>query len=68
MGVTFTVVSCPNAGASGTCTFNADCTTDANGAVFFTYTSDGTPGVDTIAASFVDGQGDTVTSTSVLKF
>ena len=28
--VTFTVISGPNAGASGTCSVNADCTTDAN--------------------------------------
>jgi hypothetical protein len=66
--VTFSVVSGPNAGASGVCTFNADCTTDANGAVFFTYPSNGAAGVDTIEASFVDAEGDTVTSSPVLKF
>jgi hypothetical protein len=68
VAVTFAVVSGPNAGASGTCSFNADCTTDANGAVFFTYTGNGTVGVDTIEASFVDGGGNTVVSNSVLKF
>jgi len=51
--VTFAVTSGPNAGTSGTCSPNADCTTDANGQVSFTYTGDGGVGTDTISASFV---------------
>ncbi len=67
--VSFDVLSGPNAASGGDCTFNADCTTDDDGRVFFTYTGDGGPGVDEIIASFVDvGSGDTVESTSVLKF
>jgi hypothetical protein len=51
--VKFAVTSGPNVGASGTCSSNADCTTDANGQVSFTYTGDGGVGTDTISASFV---------------
>ena len=51
--VTFAVTSGPNVGVSGTCSSNADCTTDANGQVSFTYTGDGGVGTDTISASFV---------------
>ncbi len=51
--ITFAVTSGPNAGASGICSPNADCTTDANGQVSFTYTGDGGVGTDTISASFV---------------
>jgi hypothetical protein len=36
--VLFEVTDGPNAGATGTCSANADCTTDANGQVSFTYT------------------------------
>jgi hypothetical protein len=39
--VTFEVTDGPNAAAEGTCSANADCTTDANGQVSFTYTGDG---------------------------
>ncbi len=53
VAVTFAVTSGPNAGASGTCSSNADCTTDANGQVSFTYTGEGGVGTDTISASFV---------------
>jgi hypothetical protein len=51
--VTF-VVSGQNAGATGTCSPNADCTTDAGGQVSFTYTVPIAPaslGVDTITVS-----------------
>ncbi len=51
--VTFAVTSGPNAGTSGTCSSNADCTTDDKGQVSFTYTGDGGVGTDTISASFV---------------
>lgn len=47
--VNFTV-SGINTGATGTCSANANCTTDANGQVSFTYTSNGLAGTDTIQA------------------
>lgn len=59
--VTFTV-SGANAGATGVCV-PADCRTDANGQVSFTYTGTNA-GNDTITASFVDAQGQTVTGTA----
>ncbi len=52
--VTFEVISGPNAGAAGICTVNADCTTDANGQVSFTYNGAGGPGIDQIEACGVD--------------
>ena len=58
--VTFTVISGPHAGTTGTST------TDSNGNATFTYT--GTmAGVDEIQASFVDSQNHTVTSNTVTK-
>jgi hypothetical protein len=45
-----------NAGAIGNCSVNADCTTDANGEVSFTYSSNWNTGSDTIKACF-DDQG-----------
>lgn len=65
--VTFTIVSGPNAGASGTCSANADCTTDANGQVSFTYTSDGNVGDDEIAAEFTADDGTIIESNKVKK-
>jgi uncharacterized repeat protein (TIGR01451 family) len=53
--VFFSVVSGPNAGASGTCSVDTTCQTDPSGNVSFTYTSNGTAGTDTIQACFVDG-------------
>jgi predicted nucleic acid-binding protein len=50
--VEFSVLSGPNAGASGVCSANADCTTDANGEVSFTYAGDGGVGTDEIQACF----------------
>ena len=55
--VTFTV-SGQNAGATGTCSPNADCTTDATGTVEFTYSvpvADTSLGTDTITASITVG-------------
>lgn len=52
--VTFTVLSGPNAAATGTCTANADCTTDASGDVNFTYVGAGGEGTDNIQACFTD--------------
>jgi hypothetical protein len=46
--VMFEVTDGPNTAATGTCSANADCTTDAAGQVSFTYTSDGSTGTDDI--------------------
>jgi opacity protein-like surface antigen len=51
--VTFTVLSGPNAGVSGICN-PATCVSDSNGQVSFTYTGDGTEGIDEIQACFLD--------------
>lgn len=51
-----------NAGAIGNCTANADCTTDANGHVSFTYTSNGLLGSDKIKACFTNTQNQQVCS------
>ncbi len=64
--VTFSIISGPNSGATGTCSANANCTTDANGQVSFTYTSNGSGGTDTIQASFVD-ETQTTQSTTAQK-
>lgn len=64
--VTFSVVSGPNAGASGTCSVNVNCTTDANGQVSFTYTGSGGVGTDSIKACFTDQNG-TVLCDNVTK-
>jgi len=55
--VTFTVADGPNASqASGLngCSINADCVTDANGKAYWSYTSNGKTGTDTIRACFSD--------------
>jgi hypothetical protein len=52
--VTFTVVSGPNAGKTGTCTVNADCTTDDNGQVSFSYVGTGGAGTDQIKGCFAN--------------
>ncbi len=59
--VTFNVISGPNAGATGTGT------TDANGQATFTYQDAGGAGTDVIEASFVNQQGQTVTSNRAEK-
>lgn len=58
--VTFTIVSGPNAGITG----SQD--SDSNGHATFTYTST-LVGTDTIQASFANNEGQTVTSNSVTK-
>ena len=65
--VTFTIVSGPNAGASGTCSANAGCTTDANGEVSFTYTSNNIVGDDEIVAKFTNQAGVLITSNTAIK-
>lgn len=67
IAVTFSVVSGPNAGAGGTCSANANCTTDANGQVSFTYTSNGSEGTDLIQACFMDTAGQQICSQQVEK-
>lgn len=52
--VTFTVTAGPNTGASGVCSADVSCKTDAGGKVSFTYSSNGTGGTDTIKACFTD--------------
>lgn len=54
VAVTFTVTSGPNAGATGTCSTGAGCTTGSDGQVDFTYTSNGTTGTDEIVACYLD--------------
>ena len=58
--VTFTIVSGPHTGLTGTVP------TDAGGQATFTYTGTAA-GVDTIVATFVDSQGQTQTSNQVTK-
>jgi len=48
--VTFEVISGPNTGASGTCSPDANCLTDSNEEVSFTYTGAGGAGQDMIEA------------------
>jgi hypothetical protein len=66
--VSFDIEGGPNAHASGVCTSNADCTTDAGGMVSFTYTGDGGGGVDEISAQFVETDGSVLDSNTALKF
>jgi hypothetical protein len=68
MPVSFSVVSGPNADSTGECTFNADCTTDPEGMVFFTYTGAGGPGVDQITAAFHPNGGEPLSSNVAFKF
>jgi hypothetical protein len=65
--VSFTVVSGPNSGASGTCSANANCTSDANGEVSFTYASNGTLGIDTIRTCFNNPLGQPVCAQDAKK-
>ncbi|MCU1589924.1 MAG: hypothetical protein JWP11_1180 [Frankiales bacterium] len=51
--VTFSVTGI-NAGATGTCGTNANCTSDASGNVSFTYTDTNGAGDDTVTAAFRD--------------
>ena len=59
--VTFLVTAGPNAGATGTGT------TDANGQASFAWTGVGA-GEDTVTASFVDGSGNTHTTTATKRW
>jgi uncharacterized repeat protein (TIGR01451 family) len=57
--VSFSVIAGPNTGEvsnpnTGECGANSDCTTDSNGQVSWTYTSNGSAGTDTIQACFND--------------
>ena len=57
--VSFSVIAGPNTGEvsnpnTGECSANSDCTTDSNGEVSWTYTSNGSAGTDTIQACFND--------------
>jgi uncharacterized repeat protein (TIGR01451 family) len=61
--VSFSIESGPNTGATGTCN-PADCKTNANGQVTFTYTDTGGAGTDNISASFVDSLGTTQKATA----
>ena len=65
--VTFAVLFGPNAGASGTCSANANCTTDAAGSVSFTYTGSAGAGRDTIRACFTNDAGGQSCSAVVTK-
>jgi hypothetical protein len=55
--VTFSVESGPNAGVSGSCLVNTDCTTDTDGHVSWTYAGAFATGSDTINACFTDLAG-----------
>jgi hypothetical protein len=59
--VSFTVISGPNVGASGSDV------TNAAGQASYTYSGSGGPGTDQIQASFVDDTGATITSNIVTK-
>jgi hypothetical protein len=65
--VTFTVLSGPNAGASGTCTVNANCSSDSAGNVSFTYAGAGGAGTDQIKACFTNAQNQPACSATVTK-
>ncbi len=70
--VTFEITSGPNTGQvsdpnTGECSVNTDCTTDGNGEVSWTYTSNGTPGTDTIVSTFTDLAASTIESNIVEK-
>jgi hypothetical protein len=65
--VAFAVLSGPNVGATGTCSANADCTTDANGQVSFTYTGSSNTGTDVVNACFTNQNQQTICSNQVNK-
>jgi hypothetical protein len=65
--IVFSVISGPNAGATGTCSVNVDCSTDANGRVNFTYTGGPNLGTDVIRACFDDNGGNENCSAGVTK-
>lgn len=65
--VAFSVISGPNAGATGTCSANSDCTTDVNGQVSFTYAGAGGVGTDEIEACFINQGGAEICSQTAAK-
>lgn len=65
--VSFEVTSGPNTGATGSCTVNADCSSDASGQVSFNYLGSGGIGTDRIEACFTDQQSNEVCSQIVSK-
>ena len=65
--VSFSVIAGPNAGASGTCSVNFNCTTDATGHVSFTYASNGNTGIDTIHTCFTNQAGQQVCAQDAKK-
>ena len=67
IAVTFSVSAGPNASAAGTCAPNANCTTDANGQVGFTYQDAGGAGTDQIVACYLNPSGQTMCSPVVTK-
>lgn len=64
---TLTVLSGPTARATGTCSANTDCTTDANGHVSFTHTAVGGVGTDQINACSTDAKSNEGCSLEVTK-
>lgn len=65
--VAFDVTAGPGAGNTGTCAPNADCTTDANGQVSFTYTSEDA-GTDTVQACYIDAADVTHCATATAEW
>jgi hypothetical protein len=66
--VTFEVLAGSiNAGATGACSANVNCNTDANGDVSFTYSSNGNIGNDNIEACFINSVGTKVCSQTAKK-
>lgn len=68
--VSFSVTAGPNTGEGSDAAecVPAGCTTDANGNVTWTYTSNGQPGTDVIEASFTDDQGNVRSATATKEW
>lgn len=64
--LTFTVLSGPNAGATGVCA-PINCITPASGQVTFTYSSNSVPGTDAIKVCTLDNLGAPICSQSAQK-
>lgn len=65
--VTFEVFAGPNAGTSGVCGPNTDCTTDVDGVTTFTYLGSGGVGADSIRACFLDEMQTEICSATAVK-
>jgi len=65
--VSFSVTSGPNVGSTGICSVNADCSTDVNGIVNFTYKGAAGVGIDEIKACFNNQAGTEICSQPVTK-